>query len=117
MRVCRVRATGKLIEMQSLGGVAAMTQNAVAAGYAAEDVEVVEVTPAEWATIKAQWVDSDPVVASDASVDREDDAWIAALLGQLPSILDEHQVTGTIDTTKWRNRIRAGVKTLRRPRG
>ena len=64
--ICRVRATGKLIESQQSQGTIApgtLMDNAVAAGFVAADVEVVEVTPAEWAAVKKEWLD-DPAEAA-----------------------------------------------------
>lgn len=59
----------------------------------------------------------DPIAVSDARVDREDGAWLEALLTHLPTVLAEHAATGDIDSRKWLGRLRATVKTLRRPRG
>lgn len=59
----------------------------------------------------------DLVKLSDARVDSEDDAWVRALVSHLPAMLAEHSDTGDIDTNKWLGRVRATVKTIRRPRG
>jgi len=57
MRVSIVKATGKLIEMQSGGTTEThlntLTQNAINAGYKAEDIEVKFISDAEWAVIQA----------------------------------------------------------------
>lgn len=57
-KVCKHKATDKLIEFQSgKPDGAVMIQNAVTAGYLRDDVEVVEVTAAELQTLDEQ----DPV--------------------------------------------------------
>jgi len=56
-RVSIVKATGKLIEMQSGGSTEAhldtLTQNAINAGYKPADIEVKFIPDAEWAVIQA----------------------------------------------------------------
>ena len=61
-RVCIIKATGKLIEMQSGGyddeklrdaRLDTLKQNALNAGYKKEDVEVKWVTDEEWKVIEA----------------------------------------------------------------
>lgn len=57
MRVCIVKATGKVIESQSGGNgqdLDALVQNAVAAGFASEDVEAKYIDDAEYATLIAK---------------------------------------------------------------
>lgn len=51
MRVCLEKTTGKLIEMQSDATEGTLIQNAMNAGYSAVDIEVKEVTEAEWQAI------------------------------------------------------------------
>src|SRR5665647_141725 len=48
MRICRVKATGKIIEMQSDATEGTLIRNAVGAGYAESDIEEKEVTNAEY---------------------------------------------------------------------
>ncbi len=56
-RVSLIRATGKLIEYQSRAQAGTLTQNALRAGFAAAAIEEREVTEAEWAVIRDQWID------------------------------------------------------------
>ena len=57
-RVCLEKSTGKLIEMQSGNApLGTLTQNAVNAGYKAEDVVEKYVNATEWEAIKKQWID------------------------------------------------------------
>ena len=48
MKVSRVKATGKIIEGQSAGTDATLTSNAVADGYDADDIEIIDMTDAEF---------------------------------------------------------------------
>ena len=53
MRICKEKSTGKILEMQSYATEGTLVQNAVNAGYVAEDVEEKIITNAEWATLNA----------------------------------------------------------------
>jgi hypothetical protein len=53
MRICTEKSTGKILEMQSYATEGTLVQNAVNAGYVAEDVEEKVITNAEWATLNA----------------------------------------------------------------
>lgn len=51
MRVCIMKSTGKLLEMQSDATEGTLLQNAINAGFAEVDIEEKEVTEAEWQVI------------------------------------------------------------------
>ena len=53
MRICVVKATGKIIEMQSDATAGTLIGNAVSAGYFLADIEEQEVTPAAYAAMVA----------------------------------------------------------------
>lgn len=53
MRVCTLKATGRLIEAQSHARPGTLTANAVNAGYAADDVEERDATDAEFEALLA----------------------------------------------------------------
>lgn len=48
MRICIVKATNQIIEMQSSAVVGTLTRNATIQGYNIEDIEEREVTPEEY---------------------------------------------------------------------
>ena len=52
MRICTVKATGKLIEMQSNATEGTLLANAVSSGFALIDIVEKEITEAEWAAFK-----------------------------------------------------------------
>jgi hypothetical protein len=53
MRICTLRATGELLEAQALADEGTLIQNAINAGYTAEQVEEREATGAEVAALVA----------------------------------------------------------------
>lgn len=100
--ICRERATGKLIESQQSGGVippGTLTRNAVAAGYAAADIEEVEVTAAEWAAIKQEWIDG-PAAAQRAALPDPDAELATAIQGVDTSLILDAGVKKAIDDLK-----------------
>lgn len=54
MRICVVKATGRIIEMQERGTAETLLANAEAAGFAPDAVEVREVTAEEYAALIAE---------------------------------------------------------------
>lgn len=60
MRVSLVIATSKIIEMQTSATPGTLLQNAIGAGYAAEQVEERVVTAAEYATLRALPINQPP---------------------------------------------------------
>src|SRR5258708_5628058 len=54
MRICILKATGKLLEMQSDATEGTLIQNAVNAGFAAADIEERVVTPEQYAILIPQ---------------------------------------------------------------
>ena len=60
MRVCLVKTTGTLVEMQSDATPGTLLQNAVNCGFSIDDVEEKEVTVTEWKAILEAQPKPDP---------------------------------------------------------
>ena len=73
VRVSIVKATGKLVEMQSGGSTQShldtLTQNAIRAGYKAKDIEVKFISDAEWSVMRAAF--SKPTVEQILATTKE----------------------------------------------
>ena len=65
MRVCKERATGNLLEMQSSATEGTLIRNAVAVGWRAEDVEELEVSNSEAKRLMAIQIASEAVIDPD----------------------------------------------------
>jgi len=55
VRICIVKATGKLIEMQSSATEGTLIKNALNSGFSPDDIEEREITEVEWADPNAPW--------------------------------------------------------------
>lgn len=88
MRICRVKATKRIIEMQSDPTPGLLIQNAlVAFGLKPDDVEELEVTPAEYEAAKAEdpiYISANQAVEAQAQAKAEAAGKIAALADEIP---------------------------------
>lgn len=85
MRICRIIATGKIIEMQSHAAPGTLIANAVSAGFAANAVEESAVTQAEYESLLAASVPlADVIAAKQREINAACEAEIAAIRAGYP---------------------------------
>lgn len=95
MRICKIKATKRIIEMQSHAAEGTLLQNAINSGFSIDDVEELEVDEAGYEAAKAE--DPVEIAAKQALIDST-----AAQLAKAQAIIDNlpswSAVGGKFDT-------------------